>query len=154
MTGGDKNVLLVPKIEITDEDIETVPGLRELRETIKQTEAKQKSAMGKAKYILTKQLIELRQEQYALKCAYKPPITALKITKNLNLSYINLHENITIDKNGEPVSDGVISLFNPTHVSQLLCNYSKLKEDAEGHFENDLYYLMQDLDVISEKALK
>lgn len=32
MTGGDKNILLVPKIQITEQDIETVPGLKELRE--------------------------------------------------------------------------------------------------------------------------
>jgi len=35
MTGGDKNIFLVPKIEITEEDKETVPGLKELIEEIK-----------------------------------------------------------------------------------------------------------------------
>ena len=154
MTGGDKNVLLVPKIEITEEDIETVPDLKELREQIKKTQERQKKAFGKAKYVLTKQLIELRQQQYALKCAYKPPTTALKLTKNLNLTQVDLSQTITIDENGEPVSNGAISLFNPNHVSLLLCSYSKLKEDADGHFEKDLYYLMQDLDTVSEKALK
>jgi len=28
MTGGDKNILLVPKISITEDDIARVPGLR------------------------------------------------------------------------------------------------------------------------------
>jgi hypothetical protein len=28
MTGGDKNILLVPKIQITEDDVETIPGLR------------------------------------------------------------------------------------------------------------------------------
>jgi len=28
MTGGDKNIFLVPKIEITEEDRKTVPGLQ------------------------------------------------------------------------------------------------------------------------------
>jgi len=28
MTGGDKNILLVPKIQITEDDIKTIPGLK------------------------------------------------------------------------------------------------------------------------------
>jgi len=28
MTGGDKNILLVPKIYITEDDIATIPGLK------------------------------------------------------------------------------------------------------------------------------
>jgi len=32
MTGGDKNILFIPKIEITEDDIQTIPGLKELRE--------------------------------------------------------------------------------------------------------------------------
>jgi hypothetical protein len=32
MTGGDKNILLVPKIQITKDDLETIPGLKELRD--------------------------------------------------------------------------------------------------------------------------
>jgi hypothetical protein len=34
MTGGDKDILFIPKIEITEDDIKTVPGLKELREEI------------------------------------------------------------------------------------------------------------------------
>jgi hypothetical protein len=47
MTGGDKNILLVPKIQITEEDVATIPGLKELREDIKKIEEKQKKATGK-----------------------------------------------------------------------------------------------------------
>jgi len=32
MTNGDKNILLVPKIQITKDDLETIPGLKELKE--------------------------------------------------------------------------------------------------------------------------
>lgn len=31
---SDKNIILTPKIKITDEDIETIPGLKELRQAI------------------------------------------------------------------------------------------------------------------------
>jgi hypothetical protein len=84
MTGGDKNIILVPKASITEEDINTIPGLKELREEIKKVEEKQKAATGKDKYLLTKQLIEMRQDQYILKSIFKPPITMMKITKSVN----------------------------------------------------------------------
>jgi hypothetical protein len=47
MTGGDKNILLVPKISITEDDILTIPGLKELRKEIKKIENKQKNVIGK-----------------------------------------------------------------------------------------------------------
>lgn len=153
MTGGDKNILFIPKIEITEDDIATIPGLKELREEIKKIEKQQKAARGKRKYLLTKQLIEMRQDQYVLKNAYKPPISAIRLTKNVN--QIDLSEKITIDpETGEPISTGLISFFNPHHVCCLLCNYSKIKEQSWGHFDNDLYYLMQDFDKLTKRALQ
>ena len=152
MTGGDKNILLVPKIEITEDDIKTIPGLRELREEIKKVEARQKAAKNKQKYLLTKQLIQMRQDQYILKSIYKPPITTTKVTKSLNK--IDLSEKVIIQQNGDPHSNCLVSFFDPYHVCCLLCNYSKLKEECWGHFDGDWWFLMQDFDKISEKALK
>jgi len=68
----------------------------------------------------------MRQDQYVLKNAYKPPINTTKITKTIN--QLDLREKITINEKGEPISNGLISLFNPVHVCSLLCNYSKIKE--------------------------
>lgn len=152
MTGGDKNILLVPKIQITENDIETVPGLKELKKQIKKIEALQKAAKGKQKFLLTKQLIEMRQDQYVLKTAYKPPITMMRVTKNVNS--VDLNEKITIDENGDPISNGLVSLFDPNVICCILCNYSKLKENCWGHFENDWWYLMYDFDCLSKAALK
>ena len=149
---GDKNILLTPKIGITEEDIQTIPGLKELREAIAQIQAQQKVAKGKKKYLLTKQLIEMRQDQYVLKSAYRPPIPVMKLTSSLR--QIDLTQHITIDENGQPHSDGLVSFFNPDHISCILCNYSKLKQDLYGCFENDMYYLMQDFDDLTEDALK
>lgn len=152
MTGGDKNIFLVPKIEITEEDKETVPGLKELIEEIKKIQIRQKKARGKQKYLLTKQLIQMRRQQYVLKSSFRPAIFATKITKSINK--IELDQTITIDKNGEPVSNSFISLFNPDHVCHLLCNYSEIKQDTWGRFQSDLYYLMQDLDDLIDKTIK
>ena len=152
MTGGDKNILLVPKIQITEDDIATIPGLKKLREEIKKVEIQQKAARGKQKFLLTKQLIEMRQDQYVLKSSYKPPVAMMKVTKSVN--QIDLNEHITIDENGDPVSDCLVSLFDPHHVCCLLCNYSKLKEDCWGHFDSDWWYLMENFDNLLERALK
>ena len=152
MTGGDKNILLVPKIQITEDDIATIPGLKELREEIKKVEIRQRAARGKQKFLLTKQLIEMRQDQYVLKSSYKPPVAMMKVTKSVN--QIDLDEHITVDENGDPVSDCLVSLFDPHHVCCLLCNYSKLKENCWGHFDSDWWYLMEDFDNLSKRALK
>lgn len=44
--------------------------------------------------------------------------------------------------------------MNPKHISALLCNYSKLKEDCYGRFGSDGYYLMEDLDKLVDATLK
>ena len=149
---GDKNILLVPKISITEEEIARVPGLKQLRQAIAKIQIQQKAARGKRKYYLTKQLIEMRQDQYILKGEYSAPINVMKLTANLN--QIDLTQHITIDENGQPHSDGLISFFNPEHVSCLLCNYSKLKQQCYGKFESDMYYLMQAFDDLTDAALK
>jgi hypothetical protein len=82
----------------------------------------------------------MRQDQYVLKNAYNPPITMTKVTKSVN--QISLDEKIIIDKNGEPISNCLVSFFNPHHVCCLLCNYSKIKEEAWGCFNGDWWYLM------------
>ena len=152
MTGGDKNILLVPKIQITEDDIKTVPGLKELREEIKKIEIRQKAARGKQKFLLTKQLIEMRQDQYVLKSSYKQSITAMKMTKSIN--QIDLTEHIQVNEKGDPKSNCLVSLFDPDHICCLLCNYSKLKEDSWGHFDSDWWYLMEDFDNLIDAALK
>ena len=152
MAGNDKNILLTPKIAITPKDIEEIPGLKELRDNIEQIEKLEKIARGKKRYLLKKQLIEMRQEQYILKNEFRKPIHCMHLTKSFN--EINFDENISIDENGNPKSDGILTFLNPTHISALLCNYSKLKENAWGKFNSDSWALMEDLDNLVEKTLK
>ena len=63
---SDKNIILTPKIKITDEDIETVPGLKDLVNTIQELEEALKTADGKQRYSIKKNIIELRKDQYVL----------------------------------------------------------------------------------------
>jgi hypothetical protein len=54
MSGEDKNILFTPKISITEHDIETIPGLKELRDAIEKIEQEEKNATGRRKYLLKK----------------------------------------------------------------------------------------------------
>ena len=148
---NDKNIIFTPKISITEEDLRDIPELRELKNEIEKIQALQKEATGRRKYLLKKQLIQMRQDQYVIKNAYKPPIYLLNATRSFNS--LDFHEDIKII-DGEVKDASFISFFNPTHISALLCNYSKLKEDCWGKFYTDGYYVMEDLDNLIEKTLK
>lgn len=152
MIANDKNIIFMPKVTITEEDIKEIPGLKELRDAIEVVEKQFKAATGKRKFLLKKQLIEMRQDQYVIKGAYRQPMYMMNVTKSF--SKLQLDGKITIADDGTVTSTELVSLFDPKHVSALLCNYSKLKEDAWGKFSSDSYYLMEDLDNLIERTLK
>jgi hypothetical protein len=66
---------------------------------------------------------------------------------------MSLDEQVTINEDGTLSSTG-ISLINPAVCSAILCNYSKLKEDSWGYFDNDMWYLIYDFEKTCDKALK
>ena len=147
-----KNMYLSPKLEITEEDIAEVPGLRELRENIEKIEALAKTATGKRKFLLKKQAIEMRQEQYILKGAWKPAHT----TRNAGgtFSGIEISDEVHFDEDGEPTSNAIVTFFKPEHVSAILCNYEILKEGLKHKYHSDFHYLMRDFDKLMAEALE
>ena len=152
MIANDKNIIFMPKVTITEEDIKEIPGLKDLRNVIDNVEKQFKATTGKRKCLLKKQLIEMRQDQYVLKSAYRQPMYMMNVTKSF--SKLQLDGKITITEDGQVKSTELVSLFDQKHVSALLCNYSKLKEDAWSKFSSDSYYLMEDLDNLIERTLK
>lgn len=152
MIANDKNIIFTPKISITQKDIDDIPALKQLREAIDLVEKQFKAATGKKKFLLKKQLIEMRQDQYVIKNAYRQPMYFMNAVKSFN--QIQLDEKITITEDGEVKSNGIITFFDPKHISALLCNYSKLKEDSYGRFWSDSYFLMEDLDNLVDRTLK
>ena len=149
---NDKNVLLTPKISISPKDIAEMPDLRDLSEAIENIHEQATKATGRKKYSLKKQLIEMYQEQYTIKNTIKQPMYASNAVKSF--ARADFSETITFDENGMPVSNGICSFFNPKHLSALLCNYSLLKQESEGKFDYDCYYMMEDLDNLIEQTLK
>ena len=152
MITNDKNIIFTPKVSITPEDIEEIPGLKELRQAIEEVELTMKAATGKRKFLLKKQLIEMRQDQYVLKNSYRQPMYCINGIKGF--AKLDLDEKITVDEEGQISSNCLINIFNPKHISLLLVNYSKLKEETYSKFTSDAYYLMQDLENLIDSTLK
>ena len=147
----DKNVILTPKVEITQKDLKEIPGLKELRTAAQQVEEQAKKAKGRKKYLLKKQAIEMRKDQYIMKNCYNQPIYATNLIKSIH--NIQLNERVWLDKNNVPHGEG-FSFFFPEIVEAFLCNYSKLKEIAWDNFNCDAYYALIDLENLIEKYVK
>lgn len=152
MIANDKNIIFAHKVSITEKDIAEIPGLKELRDEIEKIEAKAKMARGKKAFLLKKQAIEMRQDQYIIKNAYRKPIYCMNLIKSF--SKLDLDEKITINENGEVFSTGLINLFNEKHISALLCNYVKIKEDSWSDFNGNSKWLIMDLENIIDNTLK
>lgn len=150
----NKNTIFQPRISITQEDLDTIPYLAQLRETINTWDTALKRTSGKDAYTIKKALIEMRKDQYIIKQAYQRPVIPAKLTRSTS-TYIPLDDNsyLDIEHDNEVVVDG-ISLMDPNVVSAILCNYSKLKEDSYDRFEGDTWYLIQAFEQICDAALE
>ena len=147
----DKQQIFRPKITITKKDLEEITELQQIKEAINIWERKAAQATGKDAFIIKKAIIELRKDQYIIKEFYRQPI---RFTKISHTTFPNrLDESFTLNKENFVIPSGV-SLCDPKVCSYLLCNYSRLKEEGWGHFDGDLYYLMEAFDKCADAALK
>ena len=147
---NDKNIIFRPKVEITQKDLDEIPPLRQLVETIHEWEAMLKHAEGRDAYIIKNALIEMRKDQYVIKNAYRRPIVPAKLVNSKH--YIELNEDVYLTEEDRAIAEGV-SLLRPEVISGILCNYSKLKESAYGNYVSDLWFLMESFDELAETAL-
>ena len=152
LINNDKNMYLTHKAEITEEDIAEVPGLAELRDEIDRIEAQAKAATGKNKYLLKKQAIEMRQQQYILKDVFKHPIRKSGAT-HTGGNRIEISDEVYFDKNGEPTSDAVVTFFKPDHICAILCNYEMLHQELAHKYSSDFHYMMRDFDKLLAEGL-
>ena len=152
MIANDKNIIFAPKLKITEEDVQEIPGMKELREEIVKVEALSKAARGKRAFLLKKQLIDMRKDQYVLRSAYRKPIYLMNLKKSV--TKVDLSETVYTDAEGEVHSTGLINLYDPKHISMLLCNYSQLKQDSWDKFNSDIKWMMIDLERVVDAALE
>lgn len=149
---NDKNVIFSPSISITPEDLADIPDLRQLREAINQMVVRGKTATGKDAYKIKKATIQMRQDQYIIKAAYRRPIYFLRAGRGSQK--IDWTSNIWLDENNEIKYDGMINLYNPEHISALLVNYSRLVQKSSEDLNSDIKWLFEDLEDVIEGALK
>lgn len=152
MIANDKNIIFKPKVSITEEDKETIPALKNLCDAIEQVKKRLETARGRDAYIIWNQLKEMREEQYIIKNAYKKPIYFMNLIKST--PKVNLDEKITIDAEGHVHSTGLVNFYDEKHVSALLCNYAKIKEDNWENLNGDSKWLIYDLENLIDTALK
>lgn len=148
---SDKTMFLLPRYDkISQQDIETIPGLKEIVDEIHRLEEIFKTAKGKQKYVIKQMIIGLSQDQYILRGSVKPTINCSNAIKAA--TKLDLYENITVNSDGSLTIDANITLLDPLHVSALLCNYESLKSATYGKFDSDMYYMLLDLDNLIEKT--
>lgn len=147
-----RSTILQPKVSISKKDLEEIPLLAQLRESIERWTGLLKQAEGKDAFIIKKALIEMRKDQYIIKNAYKRPITATKLIHS-HPSY-NLEDNYTLEKNTNNIIPEGFNLCSANICQIILCNYSKLKQSAYGNFEGDLYFFLEDFDKVADLALR
>ena len=144
MITNDKNIIFYHYKKITEEEYDEIPGLRQLVEDIKQVEAQAKAAKGQRSRILHKQLTQLQKDQYVLRSMFKPQsVNCINVIKSF--SKIDFTEHVTIDADGDVQSDGIISFYNPKHISALLCNYEKLYLGNWSNVQGDVKWVLEDL---------
>ena len=134
----DKQMILSPKNKITIADIEEIPELRLLRNRIKEWEDLMDWVEPKERYKIKRMLIEMRKEQYSIKQLYRMPMYC-RGTAQIKI-YSSAVDELRID--------------NPEHVSEILHNYIRLKQELVDDLHNDLRWTLIDLETIIEEYIK
>lgn len=154
---NDKNMILSPKIQITDEDRENIPFLAQVYESIQSWEHLL------ANTVLSKRdawharmaVIELRREQYIIKEAYLKP-TRIKFSRSS--THVPCYDGDTGYENekGEYVlvSENYLDFRDHRHIAALMKNYGDLKMDSADKLHSDMKYILWVLEDLIEKYIK
>ena len=151
LINNNKHQIFQPKVTITKKDIEEILPLKQLRQAIQLWENKLQTAQGKDIYTIKRALIEMRKDQYVIKTMYRCPVNVKSFMFQRTPVILN-ELPPRFDADGYPIPNG-ISLLNPEVCSNILCNYSELKQNGYGNFEDDTWYLMLDFDRVANRAL-
>ena len=130
----DKNVILSPKVSITAKDIEEIPFLKQIRESIKRLRA-----IPNRNYIIQQAIIDLSQTQYIVKEAYLKPMRS---------------NNSSIPDPPKYDWCELLDFSNWKHTKAFLHHYSKLKSDSSEQFESDMFWILQDFEKLADEALQ
>ena len=153
LIANDKNIIFQPKMTISQQDIDEIPFLAQLRDSIERWEEKAKSAEGRDAFIIKRTLIEMRKDQYIIRNAFRRPIVFSTVTHTSG-NFIELPSEEWISPETEGVRYSGISLLDPQVISTILQNYYSLKSHSYGKFQSDTWYLMVDFDLLFDRAME
>lgn len=139
------------KRAITQKDLDTVPGLKTVRESIAFWEQVKNSSTGKKAYIAQKAYREDSKLQYILRDSFYPPIGAA-VSPNFTAQEPEYYSKEYVDEKGNVHGEG-FTLLNADLDAELLRYYIKLKGKNWGKF-NDLWFLIADFENALFEALK
>ena len=131
---NDKNMILTPAIKITKRDIEELPFIAQIRDAI----AFFRNIENK-NYIAQQAMVDLSQQQYAVKNAYRKPIQFSSLVQPQCTSFD---------------WGDIIDFKNYEHIAALIKNYSKLKTKVSEEINNEIYWVLIDLERIIDAALE
>lgn len=151
LINNDKNQLLDHKNKFTQEDIETIPGLKELMAQIETLKKSMETATGIRKYQIKKQIIETYQQIYILKASAKGAV-GKSSNQVKSIARMDIPEEIYLNERDMPVVKSPVSLLVPEHVTFLLCYYHILKEETYEDLMGDMHWLLIDLENLIEKV--
>ncbi len=137
MIRNDKQTILSPKKSITEEDLQTIPELRELKERISYWEKAIDTAPRSSKFKIKKMLIEMRKEQYTI--------------KQCNKGFLHMRNT---GHYSETASLSDLKLTEFSHVVAILNNYTKLKQYLWDNLKSDTHWTLMDLENIIDNHLK
>lgn len=151
---NDKTQILDPKDPITEEDIDTIPGIKECMDVIISLKKQLETASKYRRKSINQAIIDTWKQAYIIKGNYSQ-IGRIKSTSQIkSLASISIPEEIYLDENQMPHSDKPLSLLNPEHVSFLLCYYQILKQETWEDLHCDMRWHLIDLENVTEEALK
>lgn len=154
MIVNDKDLIMDIKDPITEEDMESIPGMRENMNVIESLKKQFESAIGKRRYSLKKQIISKYQEMYTLKASFSGHTPKARINSQVrSMAHMSIPEYIYLDENDMPKSDGFISLLKLDHVAFLLKYYRILKQESWDDLNSDMRWLLLDLEDTVVRAL-
>lgn len=155
MIRNDKNMILDPKDRISRKDIAEIPGLQENLDIISRLAAQlEDCAVPANKYSLKQQIISKYQEQYIIRSSYRPAVARGRACNHIkNIAHMPIPENVSVREDGTVYSDALVNLYNPQHISFLLCNYPQLKQESWDDLHSDMRFLLIDLENLAEKVL-
>lgn len=142
-----RQLILSPKKEITKKDLDEIADLRQLHTEIQRVETQFKAASGYQKYQLKQQLIEMRKSQYIIKNAFRCPIFSVPTHSYFCLTFDD-DTHLTPDLSVEGV------FLHKDIIQFLLSNYDKLKQEAKNRVNDDIWYVMYDLDLLLKQLFK